>query len=266
MRFSLSVNHYICGDKMSFPDFAMAVRDAGIGYVGITQEALAELGLDLISKCLVDNDLRVSSLNSAGFFTGTSATKNYFSNTELIDIASKLKADVLCVITGGIGNPPMLLSEAYDKVKKGISELVNHAADKGVKLGIEPIYPADIISKGNINSIASALNLIEPYENIQLILDVKHSWWDPDFVPLIKNFPEKVALVQLCNICIKDGELKGRTNLASGSVDMSRLMKEIIKGKYCGNFEYELFPSDVGNRNPRDLISNFPKEFYGLIE
>lgn len=251
---------------MSFPDFAMAVRDAGIGYVGITQEALAELGLDLISKCLVDNDLRVSSLNSAGFFTGTSATKNYFSNTELIDIASKLKADVLCVITGGIGNPPTLLSEAYDKVKKGISELVNHAADKGVKLGIEPIYPADIISKGNINSIASALNLIEPYENIQLILDVKHSWWDPDFVPLIKNFPEKVALVQLCNICIKGGELRGRTNLASGSVDMSRLMKEIIKGKYCGNFEYELFPSDVGNRNPRDLISNFPKEFYGLIE
>mgnify|MGYP002841612166 FL=1 len=251
---------------MSFPDFAMAVRDAGIGYVGITQEALAELGLDLISKCLVDNDLRVSSLNSAGFFTGTSATKNYFSNTELIDIASKLKADVLCVITGGIGNPPMLLSEAYDKVKKGISELVNHAADKGVKLGIEPIYPADIISKGNINSIASALNLIEPYENTQLILDVKHSWWDPDFLPLIKNFPEKVALVQLCNICIKGGELRGRTNLASGSVDMSRLMKEIIKGKYCGNFEYELFPSDVGNRNPRDLISNFPKEFYGLIE
>ena len=172
----------------------------------------------------------------------------------------------MCVITGGIGNPPTLLSEAYDKVKKGICELVNHAADKGVKLGIEPIYTADIISKGNINSIASALNLIEPYENIQLILDVKHSWWDPDFVPLIKNFPEKVALVQLCNICIKDGELKGRTNLASGSVDMSRLMKEIIKGKYCGNFEYELFPSDVGNRNPRDLISNFPKEFYGLIE
>jgi len=251
---------------MSFPDFAMAVRDAGIGYVGITQEALAELGLDLISKCLVDNDLRVSSLNSAGFFTGTSATKNYFSNTELIDIASKLKADVLCVITGGIGNPPTLLSEAYDKVKKGISELVNHAADKGVKLGIEPIYPADIISKGNINSIASALNLIEPYENTQLILNVKHSWWDPDFLPLIKNFPEKVALVQLCNICIKGGELRGRTNLASGSVDMSRLMKEIIKGKYCGNFEYELFPSDVGNRNPRDLISNFPKEFYGLIE
>mgnify|MGYP001158055839 FL=1 len=251
---------------MSFPDFAMAVRDAGIGYVGITQEALAELGLDLISKCLVDNDLRVSSLNSAGFFTGTSATKNYFSNTELIDIASKLKADVLCVITGGIGNPPTLLSEAYDKVKKGISELVNHAADKGVKLGIEPIYPADIISKGNINSIANALNLIEPYENMQLILDIKHSWWDPDFVPLIKNFPEKVALVQLCNIYIEGGELKSRTNLASGSVDMSQLLKEIIKGKYCGNFEYELFPSDVGNRNPRDLISNFPKEFYGLIE
>ena len=266
MRFSLSVNHYICGDKMSFPDFAMAVRDAGIGYVGITQEALAELDLDLVSKCLIDNNLRVSSLNSAGFFTGTSATKSYFSNTELIDIAAKLKADVLCVITGGIGNPPMLLSEAHDKVKKGISELANHAADKGVKLGLEPIYPADIISKGNINSIASALNLIEPYENMQLILDVKHSWWDPDFVPLIKNFPEKVALVQLCNICIEGEELKGRTNLASGSVDMSRLMKEIIKGKYCGNFELELFPSDVGNRHPRDLISNFPKEFYGLIE
>ena len=46
---------------MSFPDFAMAVRDAGIGSVGITQKALAELGLDLISTCLIDNDLRVSS-------------------------------------------------------------------------------------------------------------------------------------------------------------------------------------------------------------
>ena len=251
---------------MSFSDFATAVREAGIEYVGITQKALAELDLDLLSKCLIDNGLRVSSLNSAGFFTGTSATKNYFSNTELIDIAVKLKADVLCVITGGIGNPPMLLSEAHDKVKTGLSKLANQAADKGIKLGLEPIYPADIISKGNINSIANALSIIEPYKSMQLILDVKHSWWDPDFIPLIKNFPEKVALVQLCNICIEGGELKNRTNLTSGSVDMSQLMKEIIKGKYRGKFELELFPSDVGNRHPREFIANFPKEFNSLIE
>jgi len=48
----LSINHYICGEALAFPDFAAAVRDAGIGSIGVTRAAIAEMGIEDLIRCL----------------------------------------------------------------------------------------------------------------------------------------------------------------------------------------------------------------------
>lgn len=261
MDLSLSINHYICGDEISFPEFAVAVRNAGVGSVGVTRQALREMGVDALSRCLRDNDLSVSSLNSTGFFTGVRPKAADFSDTEMIDAAAALGAGALCVISGGAGDPPMPLAEAQSLVKAGFAELAAEAKAKGVILGLEPIHPADILTKGCINSIAHALEIIDPHPNAKLILDVYHSWWDPDFPRLLREAPEKVAVVQVSNLRIENGQPAGRDNLASGTLDMPRFIGGLLSGNYRGPFEFELFPSDVGERDVRSLIAAFPREF-----
>ena len=230
--------------------------------MGITRAALREMGIDALSQCLQDNGLSVSSLNSAGFFTGTRpAAADDLSNSELIDVAADLGAGVLTVISGAAGDPPMPLAEAQSLVKGGFAELAAQAETKGVTLGLEPIHPADVLTKGCINSIAHGLEIIEPHPNAKLILDINHSWWDPDFPRLLREAPEKIAVVQLCNLRMENGQPVGRDNLASGSLDMANFFGGPLSGNFRGPFEFELFPGDIRGRDLRALIADFPKEF-----
>ena len=265
MNFSLSVNHYICGDLMPFPDFAAAVRDAGIGSVGVTRAALREMGIDALCRCLEDNDLTVSSLNSAGFFTGPDPRAAGFSNAELIDAAAALGAGALTVISGTAGDPPMPLAEAQSLVVAGFAELAAQAETSGVTLGLEPIHPADVLTKGCVNSVAQGLKIVAPHPNAKLILDINHSWWDPDFPRLVHEAPDKVALVQVCNLRMENGHPVGRETLASGALDLARFFDGLLSENFRGPFEFELFPGDLRGRDLRALIADFPKEFADCV-
>lgn len=261
MDVSLSVNGYVCGDRLPFPDFAAAVRRAGMESVGVTRDALDALGVESLRRCLRDNGLRVSSLNSAGYFTASAPAPDLrgLSNFDMVDAAAALEAGALCVICGGAGDPPMPLPEARARIEAGFGELAERARSKGVTLGLEPVHPADILAKGCVNSIAQALALVDPYPNAALILDVYHSWWDADFLPLCRRAPDKIALVQLCNL--RPGPPAGRDDLASGALDMTRFVGDLLATGFRGPFELELFPRDLRGRDPLSLIAGFPAAF-----
>lgn len=266
MEYSLSVNHYICGKEMPFPEFAGMVRDAGIDSVGVTRAALLEMGVPALAQCLKDNGLGVSSLNSSGYFTGTQPeNKAHFSDSEMIDIAAELGATELTVISAGAGDPSKPFAEAYDLVKGGLAEMAAQAEEKGVILGVEPIHPNGIVARGCINTIAHGLEIIEPHTNAKLLLDLNHSWWDPDFPGLLKKAPETVVLIQMCNLNFDNGYAVGRETLAAGDLDMSRLIGELMAGGFVGPFEFELFPGDLRGRDMRSLINGYAQEFAGCV-
>jgi sugar phosphate isomerase/epimerase len=262
MEYSLSVNHYICGEDTLFPEFAGMVAEAGIGSVGVTRAALLEMGVAALGQCLKDNGLGVSSLNSSGYFTGTQPqNKAKFSDSEMIDIAAELGAVTLTVISGAAGDPSKPFADAYDLVKSGLTEMAALAEAKGVILGVEPIHPNNILVSGCINTIAHGLEIVKPHANAKLLLDINHSWWDPDFPGLLNTAPETVALIQMCNLQIENGYAVGRETLGDGNLDMSRLIGELMAGGFRGPFEFELFPRDLRGRDLRTLINGYTKEF-----
>ncbi|MEP4379208.1 MAG: sugar phosphate isomerase/epimerase family protein [Alphaproteobacteria bacterium] len=262
MEYSLSVNHYICDEKTPFPKFAEIVQQAGIGSVGVTRAALFEMGVPALGQCLKDNGLGVSSLCSAGYFTGTQPdTKAKFDDGEMIDIAAELGAETLTVISDGAGDPSRPFADAYARVEEGLAKMAVQAEAKGVILGVEPIHPNHFLARGCINTIAHAQKIIEPHASAKLLLDFNHSWWDPDFPGLLTRAPETVALIQICNLKFKDGYAARRETMAGGDLDMGRLVRESMAGGFRGPFEFELFPGDLRGRDVQTLISDFPKEF-----
>ena len=266
MEYSLSINHYICDKDTPFPEFASMVSEAGIGSVGVTRAALLEMGVPALGQCLKDNGLGVSSLNSSGYLTGMAPeNKVKFSDSDLVDIAAELGAETLTVISGGAGDPSKPFTEAYDLVKSGLAEMAALAQAKGVILGVEPIHPNNILARGCINTIAHGLEIIKPHASAKLLLDLNHSWWDPDFPGLLKEAPETVVLIQMCNLRIENGYAVGRETLGAGNLDMGRLIGEMMAGGFRGPFEYELFPGDLRGRDLRTLITDYAKEFAGCV-
>ena len=94
---NLSVSHYICGEDIPFLDFIRNVSDAGITSVGITCQAIEEMGLHDLRSCLNDYGVSVSSLNSAGYFTHSAYRPNKYSDEELVEYSAYLNSDILCV-------------------------------------------------------------------------------------------------------------------------------------------------------------------------
>ena len=265
MMRALSVNRYLCDGTVPFPEFAAAAEDAGLKAVGVTRAALAEMGTAGLKQCLDDHGLAVSSLNSAGYFAvpNVPAAKGNFA---LVDSAAEIGADVLCVISGGASSGrPIALADARVRVADGFARLHERASAAGVTLGLEPIHPSGIATKGCINSIAQALEFIEPFKDARLIVDLAHSWWDADLVPLFRDRSDRIALLQVCNVRMKNDVPAGRDTLRSGALDMAALLPPLLDGPYAGKIELEIFEEDLEGRDPLAVVSQFAGEFAGIV-
>lgn len=256
----LSVNHYICGKGLTFPGFAKQVSDAGVKSVGITCAAIEEMGLHDLDSCLKDYGLAVSSLNSAGYFTPKIARPHKYSDKQLIEFSAYLNAEILCVITGGLGSPPLPLMQVQKFVEYKIEELAKIASRSNVTIGLEPINPIDIFTKGCINSISHALNIIRPHDNAKLILDIYHSWWDPDFLRVMNEEVEQIGLVQICNIGLNSNMNLRREPITEGVINLASYLPTLFDGGYSKKLELELFNKDLTDYIVADIISNFPKK------
>jgi sugar phosphate isomerase/epimerase len=266
MDYTLSVNHYICDKETPFPKFAGMVSKAGIDQVGVTRAALLEMGVPALARCLKDNGLGVSALCSAGYLTGNHPqAREKYSDAEMIDIAAELGAVTLTTISAGAGDPSRPFADAYALVEAGLAEMAAQAARKGVVLGLEPIHPDHIVARGCINTIAHALRIVAPHTSAKLLLDVNHSWWDPDFPGVMASAPETVVLVQMCNLTFRDGYVAGRETLAGGDLDMTRLIRDLTAGGFRGPFEFELFPGDLRGRDLQTLITGYAEDFAACV-
>ena len=255
-----AVNHYICPEDWTVPQFLAAAVDAGAGAVGLTLRALDEVGAPELKVRLDDLGLKVSSLNSAGFFTHDDSARRVTQdgrNAELIEAAALLEANVLCVITGGKGLGVGTLEAARARIADRLGDLATQARAAGVRLGVEPIHPVDVLTKGCVNGIADGLALIGDDPALGLIVDVYHSWWDPMLWRVIAQMPQSVALIQLCNVIEPVVDRKPeREFLSAGEVDIPSLVNRWDDDGYQGWYEFELFAHHLRGRSVPEAIDD----------
>ena len=254
---TLSANQYICPEGFGVEPFLDASVDAGYQSVGLTRAALAEMPLARLRQAVQTRGLQVTSLNSAGFFTWSDAEarkRQKDLNAELVDAAAELDAGSLCVISGGMAQQSDIAT-ARALVLEGIAELDGLAARNGVWLGIEPIHPLGALTKGVVNSLAQAREIIDDLVASGLILDLSHSWWDPDLWRIIADPEARVRLVQICNVVLSDTALPRRSPaLDQGALNAESLLTA-IRGFGCtAPFEFEVFAVDHGLTDPSPLL------------
>ena len=253
-----AVNHYICPDDTPFGDFLEMASAVGAGAVGLTVRAVDEIGVARLKTMLDDAGLAVSSLNRAGYFTWTDpdrAAQQDRRNHDLLEAAAALGAGVLCVITGGKGDAATPLETARARIAEGLAGLAELAQGYNVRLGVEPIHPADIMRKGCINSIADALALTSDFPNVGLMLDLYHSWWDPGLRTAFERHLSRIALVQICNVYDPGPGLPpDRDTLATGEIDLAGVLRFAEARGYTGWYEFELFAHHLRGRPVDDVL------------
>lgn len=257
-----------------------SVRDAvdgcvrhGVPAIGLWREAVAEHGLAETAKLVESAGLRVSSLCRGGFLTGPGHGLD--DNRAAIDEAAALNAACLVLVVGGL--PGMApggarepgfsrdLAGARARVAEALAVLAPYAAERGVRLALEPLHPMYCADRAVLSTLGQALDMAEPYPagHVGVVVDTFHIWWDPEALTQIARAAGRIASYQVSDFLVPlpADTLLGRGMMGDGVIDFGPLTAAVEAAGYRGDIEVEIFNADIWAADPDDVVATLKRRF-----
>lgn len=224
-----------------------AYAKRGIGGVSVWDDAYAGIGADEARRIIDGSGLGVPALVRGGFFTSLEEkvrTESLDHNRKLLDDAAELGADMLVLVVGA--TPGLPLAEARAQVIDGISHLLPHAEQTGVKLAIEPLHPMYADNKSCISRITEARTVADAIDHplLGLALDVYHIWWDPDLEDEIASVgsSNRIFGFHVCDWKLDTNHLlTDRGLMGDGVIDVRGIRSMVESAGFDGWNEVEVF-------------------------
>ena len=241
--------------KISICQFSLGLKDplekqiercvaAGIPAISLYNFLLQGQDLKLVRQQLNDAGLAVSGLMPSGRFLQEQGLKAAIEQTlQHIDDAAILGAEVLYILPGS--SQSCTFSESRDLIREGLYAVKDHAASAGVTLAMEPVHP--IMANWNfVNTFRGALEVLEPFDDIGIALDVFHLWWDRDFIDDIARSGKKIKHVQMSDFVFDKGV--SRVPVGEGVIPLARIVSAIQKTDFDGYYDIEVIGPCVKER------------------
>lgn len=238
---------------------------AGLSWIGLWRDKVAETGLEESARIVREAGLRVSSLCRGGMFPAETARERRTrldDNLRALDEAAALGTDVLVLVCGPA--PDRDLGTARAAVEDGIERLVPYAAERGVKLGIEPFHPALLTERSVVVTLAQALDIAERFapREVGVVVDVYHVFWDPDLYSQILRSSGRVLGFHINDWLVPTRDpLLERGMMGDGVIELRRIRAAVEAAGYGGPIEVEIFNPAIWDR-PGDDVLTTAKERY----
>jgi sugar phosphate isomerase/epimerase len=246
---------------------------AGLPSIGLWREPVAEVGLDTARAWVRDAGLRVSSLCRGGFFTAVERQQRaaaHVTNRRAIEETAALEAAVLVLVPGGLPPGSRDIDGARARAVDAIAELVPHAEQHGVRLGIEPMHPIFAADRGVVSTLAQALDIAEqfPASVVGVVVDTFHVWWEPDVLEQIARAGDRIVSYQVCEWItpLPANSLLSRGMMGDGHIDFAGLTRAVADAGYAGDVEVEIFNADVWAAPGDEVLATMARRYVELVQ
>jgi sugar phosphate isomerase/epimerase len=237
----------------------------GVQSIGLWRHKIEEAGLAASVRAVSHAGLHVSSVCRGGMFPATTEAerrKNIEDNFRAADEAAALRADSLVMVVGGCAGVP--LADARQMVTDGVAELVPYARERGVRIGLEPLHPMFAADRSVLVTIDQALELARAYDadEVGVILDTFHIWWDPRVEELIARAAGRVFGLHVSDWLVPLPDvLLGRGLMGDGVIDNRRLRQLVERAGYDGPIEVEIFNRVLWDSDPDTVLAQVIERF-----
>lgn len=245
---------------------------AGIPAIGLWREPVAEIGVPAAAKLVADAGLRVSSLCRGGFLTAAderARVEALADNRRAVDEAAALGTDCLVLVVGGLPPGSRDLPGARQRVADALAELAPYAGERGVRLALEPLHPMYCADRAVLSTLGQALDLAEafPVEQVGVVVDTFHVWWDPDVWRQIARAGARIASFQVCDFLtpLPADVLLGRGMMGDGHIDFPPLRRAVEAAGYTGDTEVEIFNAEVWATDPDQVLATMAERYVELV-
>ena len=260
----LSLNQYTT-HRWSVAEAAEACARAGLRYIGLWRDKVAEAGLSASARICRENGLSVSSLCRGGMFpagTESARREKIADNRRAVDECAELRCDTLVLVCGGMAGCPV--DEARKMVRDGIAAITDYASSRGVRLGIEPLHPMFAADRSVINTLGQALDLAEEIgaAGLGVIIDVYHVWWDPGLFAQIERARGRIFGFHVSDWLVPPPDtLLGRGMMGDGVIDIRRIRGAVQATGYAGPIECEVFNRRIWDTPGSDVLELMKQRF-----
>ncbi|MET7327869.1 sugar phosphate isomerase/epimerase [Nonomuraea sp. NPDC005650] len=261
----------------------------GLEAVGLWREKVAEQGLAESVKLVREAGLRVSSLCRGGFLTagglpGEEGRRAFAQalddNRRAIDEAAELSAACLVMVVGGLpGVKPgealptsgfsRDVAGARERVAEALSELAPYAGERGVKLALEPLHPIYCPDRAVLSTLGQALDLslAHPEEQVGVVVDTFHVWWDPRVFEDVARAGRRIASYQVCDYLhpLPQDILLGRGMMGDGVIDFRPITRAVLDAGYAGDVEVEIFNADIWAADPDEVVATMKARYEDVV-
>ncbi|MEU1800672.1 sugar phosphate isomerase/epimerase family protein [Streptomyces sp. NPDC019937] len=260
--------------QWSLPELAEGCVKAGVTGVGLWREPVQKYGVEAAARLIRDAGLTVTSLCRGGFFTALDPGERAAAladNRAAIDEAATLGTDTLVLVSGGLPPGSRDLFAARERIADALGELGPYAAERGVRLAIEPLHPMYASDRCVVSTLAQALDLAIrfPADQVGVVVDTYHLWWDDTIAGQIARAGSegRIAAFQLADWItpLPEGVLLGRGQLGDGAVDFRWFREQVDATGYDGPIEVEIFNPDLWARDGAEVLAEVADRYRALV-
>ncbi len=244
--------------------------EAGIGWIGLWREPVAATGLEASAEAVRRAGIRVSSLCRGGFFpsaTDADWERALADNRAAVDEAVVLGTDTVVLVCGGIAGGD--LDRSRRQVEEGIGIVAPYAAERGVRLAIEPLHPMFCADRSVIVTLGQALDVADRlgHDNVGVVVDTFHLWWDPDVWDQIARAGERIFAYQVCDwLDPLPDVLLGRGMMGDGVIDFRPFTDAVQAAGYRGPIEVEIFNEEIWNSPGPAVLATMVDRYERLVK
>ncbi|MFI8005119.1 sugar phosphate isomerase/epimerase family protein [Streptomyces sp. NPDC086010] len=250
--------------QLSLPELAAACATNGIGQVGLWRAPVRVYGVERAGKLFRDAGLTVTSLCRGGFLTATDPAERARAledNRAAVDEAAGVGTDTLVLVSGGLPDGQKDLYAARERIADALAELAPYAQERGVRLAVEPLHPMFASDRCVVSTLSQALDLAErfPAEQVGVVVDTYHVWWDDGAPAQIARAGAggRIHSFQLADWItpLPAGVLVGRGQLGDGCVDFRALRAQVEAAGFDGPIEVEIFNEGLWARDGAEVVA-----------
>ncbi|SFB93520.1 sugar phosphate isomerase/epimerase family protein [Streptomyces aidingensis] len=215
--------------QLGLPALVKGCTELGVPAVGLWREPVQTYGVAAAARLVRDAGLAVTSLCRGGFFTAVDPgerARALDDNRAAIEEAATLGTGTLVLVSGGLPPGSGDLAGARERIADALAELAPYAAERGVRLAIEPLHPMYASDRCVVSTLDQALELAGrfPAEQVGVVIDTYHLWWDDRLAQGIARAGAegRIHSFQLADWVtpLPEGVLNGRGQIGDGCVDM----------------------------------------------
>ncbi|EWM17875.1 sugar phosphate isomerase/epimerase [Kutzneria sp. 744] len=254
--------------QWSLEELVAGCVDAGVPGIAPWREPVEAYGLHKAARLIREAGLKVTSLCRGGFYTvaePAQRVKALDDNRRAIDEAAELNSPVLVLVSGGL--PDKDLKGARARVADALAELAPYAGERKVTLAIEPLHPMFCSDRCVVSTLGQAIDLVLPFprEQVGVVVDTYHCWWEPDLDEQIRRAGAagRIALFQVADWItpLPEGVLLGRGQLGDGHVPLREIREKVDATGHDGPVEVEIFNAAMRERNGAEVLAEVVQRY-----